>query len=180
MKIYQIKNSKNQFLNVDSKNPFYTDVFWRASYFSKSSVAQQIINQSGVPGLEFSETSEQAFTEAVATTTTNVSIQMDSLANKLEGIAYKLPTMKGLNPSLKNFLFNTSKKLKEMNPQFKEFEAIKEDSTYDVLGIYDDYISEIAPLEFWEMNDIKNIVIAYRKDKPSIMGMANKINKLKK
>ena len=177
MKIFQIKNQSEKFLNLDSKDAFYTSVFWRASYFSSAKIATQIIQSSGVSGLVVSETTELEFTEAVATATTNVSIQMDSLASRLESYAYSIPTMSKLNKTLKTFVVNTSLKLKAMNPQFKEFLDQKEDDTFDVLSLYDDYIETISPLEFWEMKDITHLVKMYRKDKKSIMGMADKIQK---
>ena len=85
--------------------------------------------------------------------------------------------MSKLNKSLKTFVVNTSSKLKAMNPQFKEFLDQKEDTTFEVLSMYDDYIETISPLEFWEMKDITHLVKMYRKDKKSIMGMADKIQK---
>ena len=177
MNIYQLQNKEGKFLNIDSKNPFYTEVFWRASYFSSLKIANQIIAQSGVTGLVVIETTDDAFTEAVATETTNVSIQMDSLATRLDRIAYSLPTMSGLNKSLKNFLVNTSVKLKNANPQFKEFLDKKEDATYDVQGVYDEYINTLSKIEMWEMEEFTELVKAYKKDRNSTLGFARKINK---
>lgn len=177
MKIYQIKNKEGKFLNVDSKNPFFTEVFWRASYLSSAKIAQQIIDKSGVDGLEISETTEQGYTEAVASETTNISIQMDSLSVRLERIAYSIPTMSGLNKQLKNFLVNTSLRLKKANPQFNEFLEKKEDATYDVQGVYDEYINSLSFVEMWEVAELKEIIMAFRKDKSSLLGIARKVNK---
>lgn len=177
MKIYQIQNKEEKFLNIDSNNPFFTDVFWRASYFSSSKIAVQIISKSGVLGLSVYETTEQAYTEAIASETTNVSIQMDSLAVRLERIAYSLPTMSGLNKQLKNFLVNTSTKLKSANPQFRDFLLKKEDATYEVQGIYDEYINNLSVVEMWEVVELTEIIKAYRKDKSSILGITKKINR---
>lgn len=177
MNIYQIKNKEDRFLNLDSNKPFFTEAFWRASYFSSRKIAEQIISKSGVDGLEVVETTELAYTEAIASETTNMSIQMDSLSVRLERIAYSLPTMSGLNKSLKNFLVNTSVKLKNVNPQFKEFLDKKEDATYDVQGVYDEYINSLSLIEMWEVGEITEILKAYRKDKSSLLGIARKVNR---
>ena len=177
MNIYQLKNKEDRFLNIDSKNPFYTDVFWRASYFSSEKIAKQIIDKSGVLGLIIVLTTELEFTEAIATETTNVSIQMDSLAVRLDRIAYSLPTMSNLNKQLKNFLVNTSVKLKNANPQFTEFLSKKEDATYDVQGVYDEYINTLSKIEMWEMEEFSELIKAFKKDKKSTLGFARKINK---
>lgn len=177
MKIYQLKVKEGMFLNLESKNPFYTPVFWRASYFSSAKVAQQIIDKSGNNNLIIHETTEQEFTEAIATETTNVSIQMDSLAVRLERIAYSLPTMSGLNKQLKNFLTNTSVKLKKANPQFTEFLSLKEDATYDIQGIYDELINNLSFVNMWEVGELNEVLKAYKKDKSSVLGIAKKVNK---
>lgn len=177
MNIYQLRNTEGLFLNIESKNPFFTEVFWRASYFSSRKIAEQIIEKAGVPGLSIIPTTELEFTEAVATETTNVSIQMDSLAARLDRIAYSLPTMSGVNKSLKNFIVNTSVKLKSVNPQFKEFLAKKEDATYDVQGVYDEYINTLSKIEMWEMEEFNELVKAFKHDKSSTLGFARKINK---
>lgn len=177
MKIYQIKNKEGKFLNIDNNNSFFTEVFWRASYFSSDKIAYSIIIKSGRLDLHFSETTEKAYTEAIASETTNVSIQMDSLATRLDRIAYSLPTMSGLNKQLKNFLVNTSTKLKSANPQFRDFLLKKEDATYEVQGIYDEYINNLSVVEMWEVVELTEIIKAYRKDKSSILGITKKINR---
>lgn len=177
MKIYQLKTKEGMFLNIESKNAFYTAVFWRASYFSSSKIAQQIIDKSGVSDLLIHETTEQEFTEAIATETTNVSIQMDSLAVRLDRIAYSLPTMSNLNKQLKNFLTNTSVKLKKANPQFNEFLTLKEDATYDVQGVYDEFINNLSVVNMWEVGELNEMLKAYRKDKSSVLGITRKVNR---
>ncbi len=64
-----------------------------------------------------------------------------------------------------------------MNPQFKEFLAKKEDATYDVQGVYDEYINTLSKIEMWEMEEFNELVKAYKKDRNSTLGFARKINK---
>ena len=177
MNIYQIKNQEGKFLNIDSNKPYYTSISWRASYLRSEKLAKEVIRLSGVSGLEVFETTESAYTEELAHSTTSIAIQMDSLQLKLSNVAYHLPTMSGVNKSLKNFLVNTSVKLKSVNPQFNEFLTKKEDATNDVSAVYDEFIEKISTVDIWEMENISKIIDSYRKNPKSIMGMAEKINK---
>jgi hypothetical protein len=102
---------------------------------------------------------------------------MDSLAVRLDRIAYSLPTMSNLNKQLKNFLTNTSVKLKKANPQFNEFLTLKEDATYDVQGIYDEFINNLSVVNMWEVGELNEILKAYRKDKSSVLGITRKVNR---
>ena len=101
MNIYQIKNQEGKFLNIDSDKPYYTSISWRASYLRSEKLAKEVIRLSGVSGLEVFETTESAYTEELAHSTTSIAIQMDSLQLKLSNVAYHLPTMSGVNKSLK-------------------------------------------------------------------------------
>ncbi len=82
-----------------------------------------------------------------------------------------------MNKNIKNFLQNTSEKLKIINPIFKEFIEKKEDATDEVTQIYDEFIHEIAELEMWQLGEVTSVIKAYKKDKSSVLGITKKIIK---
>jgi len=176
-KMYQIKNSDGKFLNVENKYSYTTDVFWRASYFSSYKIANIVIEKSGASGMTISETTEEEYTRAIASETTNVCIQLDSIYLKLDKFNYSIPTMSKLNKTLSVFIKNASNQLKKVNPHFEEFLKKKEDQTFEVVEVYEDFISEVSTVEMWECNDLARIIRMYKKDSSSILGIVSKLEK---
>ena len=180
-KIYLIKNPKGQFLNVEQKEPFFSNNLSLGSYGTKRTHVQRIIDSMHIGvKLEIHESTELEFTQDLATKTTSVIIKLDSIQVELDMLGYNLPTISALNKNLSNFIKNTSKKLKEVNPGFKEFVKHQEDSTYEVVGVYEEFINEVSLVGMWECSELASILKARRLDRKSILGVTNKILNNKK
>lgn len=177
--IWQIRRG-DRFIAEQNGVFFFVDIHWKGLYRSSEKLAKTAIanlESQGITGLVVYKSSEQEYTEGIASTTTKYAIQLDSIAFGLGLLGYSIPTMSQLNKNLKNFLLNTSKKIKDINPHFKEFIRKKEDDTDHVQGDYLEMIEEISKIELYECKRISEIIRAYRKDSSSIIGIANKINK---
>lgn len=123
------------------------------------------------------QVTELEFTESLASQTTKLTIMLDATRSELEAIRFRLPTISNLNRNLGNFLKNTSQKLKDLNPHFRDFEKQKEDQTFEVLGFYENFISEVSKTELYYCHEVAEILKAYHKDRSSILGITRKINK---
>jgi len=177
--IWQIRRG-DRFIAEQNGDFFFVDVHWKGLYWSSEKLAKTAIKnleEQGVTGLEVHKSSEQEYTEGIASTTTKYAIQLDSVAFGLGLLGYSIPTMSQLNKNLKNFLLNASKKIKEINPHFKAFVDKKEDATDQVQGDYLEMIEEMSKIELYQCKRIADILRAHRKDPKSIIGIANKINK---
>lgn len=177
--IWQIRCG-DRFIAEQNGDFFFVDIHWKGLYWSSEKLAKTAIEnleKQGVTGLLTHKSSEQEYTEGIASTTTKYAIQLDSVAFGLGLLGYSIPTMSGLNKNLKNFLLNASKKIKDINPHFKAFLEKKEDDTDQVQGDYLEMIEEIARVELYQCKRIAEIIRAYKKDPNSIIGIANKINK---
>lgn len=179
--IWQIRRG-DRFISEQNGDFFFVDIHWKGLYWSSEKLAKTAISNlesQGVTGLLVYKSSEQEYTEGIASTTTKYAIQLDSIAFGLGLLGYSIPTMSQLNKNFKNFLLNTSQKIKDVNPHFREFIRKKEDETDNVQGDYLEMIEEISKIELYECKRISEIIRAHRKDPSSIIGIANKINKNK-
>lgn len=174
-KIYVVKRSDGKYYNhIDN---FFPSRLSLGTYSPKKSDMEGLIKLKGFQDCEVDEVLEEDWTKDMATLTTSTIIQIDSLRRKLDNIRYILPTVSGMNKNIKNFLQNTSEKLKIINPIFKEFIEKKEDATDEVTQIYDEFIHEIAELEMWQLGEVTAVIKAYKKDKSSVLGITKKIIK---
>lgn len=161
-KIYLIANNKGQFLNCEGKEPFFTSVLWKGSFGKNKIKVQETMELLGFENTTVFESTEKEYTEGLASETTNVCIQMDSIRRKLDRVNYHLPTISSLNKNLSNFLKNASLKLKEANPYFDDFVRIKEDATDDVVGDYEEFIEAVSKIELWEMKKYTNLINEFK------------------
>lgn len=71
--------------------------------------------------------------------------------------------------------------LKELIPlEKKEFDLFYENSEQACVDCYEcqrEMIKELSSLEFWHFDNIRQLIIAYKKDPKSLQGIVRKINK---
>jgi len=174
-KIYIIQRNDGKYYN--HKEKWFTSKLCLSSYSPKRIDASGLIKLASLIDCEVKEITEEDWTRDMASITTATVIKLDSIRKSLDDIRYMLPTISGLNRNLKNFLTKSSEQLKMVTPIFKEFVEKEEDKTDDVKMVYDEFISELASLEFWDYKNMTTMIKSYKKDPKSINGICNKILK---
>lgn len=172
--LFIIKSPEGEFFNGQTQT--WEKRMFLGTYALTKQNAQEVLEFYEING-EVIQVTELEFTESLATQTTKLTIMLDATRAELETIKFRLPTVSNLNRNLGNFLKNTSQKIKDLNPHFRDFEKLKEDQTFEILGIYDAFVEEIAKTELYYCLEITEILKAYRKDRSSILGITRKINK---
>jgi hypothetical protein len=173
-KLYMIQNVNDKKW-FNGKHKYFTKQLSLGTYALNDKKAKDIIAYYNLPDCEVVVINEQQFLESLASMTTKVIIQAESLKIQLEDIRYSLPTISGVNKVLGNFLKNTIEKLKLITPLYNEFTNKKEDETFEVSGYYEDYINQVAFTELYECAEISEIIKAYRKDKEKLINIATQI-----
>lgn len=176
-KIYVIKRKDGKYYNHREK--WFTSALSLSSYTPKKSEFVSLMDLDIFSDCIISEYTEEDWTVSMASLTTSAILRLDSVRSSLDEIRYILPTVSGLNKNLKNFLSKTSDHLKLVNPIFKDFVKFKEDDTDDLKAVYDEFITELASLDFYDYQNIAYMIKAYKKDKASINGICNKVLKNK-
>ncbi len=170
--IYCIKNQEGKFYNAEKK--YFANVLYLGTFYSTERNAQTYIDGHKLDA-KVETTTYDDFSESIATITTKAVIQAESMLVNFREIKYSLPTVKGLTHKLDNSLEKTINLMKMFNPMFQEFVKTTEDSTFDVIGIYDEFIHELASIELYNCEDLTKVLKAYKKDRSSIMGISNKV-----
>lgn len=170
--IYCIVDAAGKFYNAEKK--YFANLLYLGTFYSTFENAKSYIIGHKLNAL-VKETTYNEFAESIATFTTKATIQAESMITNLRQIKYSLPTVKGLNHKLDTSLEKTINLMKMFNPMFQEFLNKKEDNTFDVAGVYEEFVEEVASVELYNCADLSKIIQAYKKDKASIMGISNKI-----
>lgn len=105
---------------------------------------------------------------------THVAINCQVLLNRLSDQVAEDYYKTGLKQTARKFLNELLKVEKEM---FDKFFDKSEDSTAVVYDTYDIFMKTIANVPIYEMQNITSIIEAYQKDRKSIEGIVNKINR---
>ena len=88
---------------------------------------------------------------------------------------------KTLQGSFLNYVNNFSKKLIKLEKEYFDlYFKHEEDNTKKIYEQFDKYLKEVSTIPVWEMNDIIQIIEAYKEDRKSIIGISKKILKYKK
>ena len=155
---------------------YFTSQLYLATYFSSELKAKQFDNGFRLDCEVISVTVEE-YQIDLAQMTTRAIIKAESLTNDLKTIKNTLPTVKGITSKLSFSLEKAINSLKIFQPYFKEFLTVKEDETDDVSGYYDEFMHEVSQVELYYCHEVSAILQAYKKDRKSILGIVNKINK---
>jgi hypothetical protein len=173
MKLFVIKKEDKYY---SQKDKYFSRILYLGTIFKSIKDAEYIVKQDLLKDVFLEEIEEEDFMKSLAAKTTEIVIIADSLAKKLDEIKENLPTNTKVNKMLNQNIKTTSKKLKDaVGGMFKEFENKKEDQTFEVLAYYEEFTSELGKLNMWEVNDIKNLLIAWRKSPKSFNGLVKKI-----
>lgn len=176
-KLYLIKNNEGNYYN--GKTKYFHKKLYLATYASSRKEAEKIIAFYDIQNCEVEEMTEDVYLTDLADLTTKIIIKIDSLKSDLEVLQYNIPTLSGVNKNLKNFLKNTSEKLKLVNPIMNDFYKEDEEAIYTVLDMYNVAIDELADLHLKQYPQLGEIIHALKKDEKSILGVARKVNKYK-
>ena len=105
---------------------------------------------------------------------THIAINAQVLLNRLHDQTAGNVFKQVLKHKAKNFIDELIKVEKTLYNGF--FEA-KEESAVQVYEVYDNFISDVASVAIYDMENISKIIQAYKKDPKSIEGIVNKILK---
>lgn len=172
--LFMIKSPEGEFYNGQTQT--WEKRMYLGAYALSKQKADEVVEFYHLNG-EVIQVTELEFTESLASQTTKLTIMLDATRAELETIRFRLPTVSNLNRNLGNFLKNTSQKIKDLNPHFRDFEKHKEDQTFEILGLYNGFIDEVAKTELYYCHEVAEILKAYHKDRSSILGITRKINK---
>lgn len=171
-KLYMLKNAEGKYYN--SRLNSWEKRLFLATFTTTKAKAQEVIDFYKLHA-EVIIVTELEFTQDLASETTKTVIKLDSILTDLNKIHFHLPTISGLNKNISNFISKTSKYLKGINPHFEAFARAKEDQTFEVAAVYEEFIDELSNVELYHCGELTAILKAYHKDKKSILGIAKKI-----
>jgi len=175
-----MNSPKMYFITKDGKFFNSRDNHWysnhiHANFERKKEGLEALLKTDKFKECEIFTTTEDEFMGEMARLTTDLVISGEYLTNRLEKLAFKLPTISHVNKILYQKLKVAIECLKPFSKMHKEFLEVKEDFTDDVSAYYANYIQSVSSVEIYETTDIVAIIEAYHKDKKSITGIAKKI-----
>lgn len=144
-----------------------------STYATSEKNAFDIAKHFGYTNFEIVKINEYDYTALLASETTRLIIQMDSILLQLEDLRYQIPTISQINKVSHKIVKNACEQLKVINPYFNNFIKQNEDTTYDVKGIYDDFIHELAKVEIYECSNLTAILKEYAKRPEEVMKILN-------
>lgn len=170
--LYFIKKN-NRYLN--GKSNTWHDKVIMSTYATSEIKALEIAKYYNILDFEIEVIKEFDYTGLLASETTRLIIQMDSILVQLEVVRCQIPTISQVNKVTYKNIKSATESLRVINPYFNAFVKENEDTTYDVKGIYEDFIHQLSKIEIYDCSNLSAIFKAYAKDRDSIMGIANKI-----
>jgi len=175
-KLYQIKRKSDGYF-FNAKDKFFTSKLCIGTYNPSRKQIELQINHFGLnETCEVYESTELQFTEDMAGMTTKAIIQAESLKKQLEDIKYILPTVSSINKNTGNFLGKAISHLKLISPMFNKFAKTHEDSTYDIIGGWDEFIDQVSKTELYECSAATVTLKALKNDPTTLNRTVNKIN----
>lgn len=148
-----------------------------ATHTNSHKEAQAIISfrQLGESKVEPITESELIYSKANAMT--KITIMSASLSvlfeHTLPNLPLKSQVMKGAYKHLKH----ASEAVKGLIPDYNHFVKKKEDDVDDVQGCFDEFIHEIASVNFIDLTNLTGLIQAYKVDEKSMIGIARKVLK---
>jgi len=182
----QDQNNDNVFLIVNTlskkyynaRDGYFTSVLYLGTAIKLKKDSDRIIQKNNLLGCESVEVEIDDYMKSLSAKTTEIIIIADTLSRKLDDVRSSIPTIRKADKILTQNIKTTSAKIKAaVGSMFNEFENLKEDATYDVLGIYEEYIIESSTIEMWELKEVTDMLRARRKSPESMRGIVNKILK---
>ena len=147
-----------------------------ASYATTEFDAMKVARLYNYTDYEIEKISEYDFTSLLASETTKMIIQLESVLFQMEELRFNIPSISMINKNTHKILKNACENIKFINPYFQSFIKEQEDATFDVKAVYENFIHELAKVDLWECENLTGILKAYKKDPKSIIGICKKIN----
>lgn len=182
----QNEKSENVFMIVNTlskkyfnaRDNYFTSILYLGTAIKTDKECRKIAEHFGLKECHILEISHEDYMRSLASKTTEIVIIADTLARKLDQVKSNIPTIRKIDKFLTQNIKTTSNKLKSaVGSMFKDFEEKKENATYDVLGMYEEFIIELSTIEMWELKEITDLLRARRKSPESLKGIVNKILK---
>lgn len=164
----------NLFYNAQHKT--FSEKMHLASWYKNKKEAQRVAVTFGLlDNYQVEEISEDEFYNAGSDSTTRTIIACEIARSYIVENLDIIPAVTMDAKHLRNALGNAINKLKIIAPHIEDITEEKENEAYTCLGIHDAYIREITSIDIIEMEEITRAINAWKKDRKSINGIANKI-----
>lgn len=159
----------------NAKEEYWTSELFLSSYSTTKSKAYDLIAHNQLKDCEVVEVSENQWVESMRMMHTQTVIKAESLQKQLESIRCCLPTITSVDKHLRNSILNTIKKLKPINPYFKEYLNVQEDAAFDVLGEYDEFVLELSKVKIENVSIVTQILRAFELNQSKMSELAEQI-----
>jgi len=171
-----VNRLSNKYYNA--RENYFTSILYLATGIKTEKECEKILSHYGLKECDIIKMDYDEYLKSLASKTTEIIIIADTLARKLDAVKSNIPTIRKIDKVLTQNIKTTSNKIKaSIGTLFNDFENQKEDATYDVIGVYEEYIIESSTLEMWELKEVTDMLRARRKSPESMRGIVNKILK---
>lgn len=163
----------------NSKDEYFYSNIVNANYErnKKKLEAFMILNPVFFQGCEILEMREDDLFEAFCNETTKTVLAGSYFADHLKNLDCKLPTISQVSKNMHKKMVIAIEELKPISSQFIEFLKKEEERTDEVMGVYGEFIQNVSTIEIFEMKEFNTVFKAFKKNKKSILGIAEKLNK---
>ena len=170
--IIQHLNNKKYY---NAKEEYWTSELFLSSYSTTKAKAYDLIAHSQLKECEVVEVLQSEWIESMRMMHTQTVIKAESLQKQLESIRCCLPTITQVDKHLRNSILNTIKKLKPINPYFKDYLKVQEDAAFDILAEYDEFILELSKVKIEKDSIMTQILRASELNESKMTELAEQI-----
>lgn len=176
-KLHFLKNAEGKFYNSTDKT-FYESIV-NANYEKKEGNVKLLLEMGldRFQGCQVHTITENDFRVEMSNQTTKLVLVGELFIRSLVKLAVKIPTISQVNKNLYQKCKVAIDALKPFEKFHKDFIDQKEDATDEVQGHVEEYITEMAKVEIYDMPGLLTVIKAYNKSKPSMLGTAKKVLK---